>query len=477
MEKDLLQQSLIPYLDCTAHPFALKIAFPDRLRNSPVNEEGPFIILNQREPLTRLFMGKMVTKTGSAFKDLFLLIQRDNYLLPGDTLSSLTNTRLEDLWQQAFRLLSTKGGEPVTFYGNPADDGKLVPFRSLFHCWFRNLFFHPPCPACGKLLDLCTADDVLQAHNLPAYSSSLNRFLYCPSCLDEGSPAVFFTSRKEESDAPALLDVHDLVREFGKVPEHAEGAFPCPSCPEKASCYGPEGKAAQRIVPFSFFPFYLLVFDSYPVQTIDLLKPDAEIQAEIPVEAAPREDLPAPVEEVEEAAVEEREEDEQALRDILLSIRRKWKADLPKPEKKPEVPEAQEIKEGPKERLKKLPVDMLEKTMIFSPDAMQMNAAPEDGPTEKGSPEEAPPPPPPHEPQLEKTMIFSPGEMEQLSSPGTKAGGKDITPDQLEETMLAGSDTNGHEAKKPVEEKKRTEEIPETIIMSLDELEGKKHDK
>ena len=30
---------------------------------------------------------------------------------------------------------------------------------------------------------------------------------------------------------------------------------------------------------------------------------------------------------------------------------------------------------------------------------------------------------------------------------------------------------------KPAGEKKKTEEIPETIVMSLDDLEGKKHDK
>jgi len=492
-------QSLIPYLDNAAHPFALKIVFLNQTRKAPQNGVNPFIVLNDKEPLVRLFMGKVVTSTGNTVKDLFLLAQRDSYLLSEDMSSSLTNSRVETLWQEACRLLNTRNREPITFFANPMDDGTLVPFRSLFYCWFKELFFHPPCPACGGLLDLCTADDVLQAQGLPPYSSTLDRYLYCPSCTEGGTPISFFAPGKGNGGSPAFSGLDDLIRRFSELMGHADAAFPCPSCPEKVLCYDPEGKAAERIVPFSFFPFHLLAFDSYPVQAIDLVKPDSLVQTQIPMEAAPQQDQSAlmtevveteveeakeeeaKVEEVrvEEAKVEEAGEDKRALLGILSTIRHKWEAELPKPEKKPKV---QEIKEAPETDIKKLPVDMLEKTMIFSPGTMGMSPGYEDKPEKQPAPAEPapvepPPAPPPREVQLEKTMIFSPEEMEQVSSPGTKKAGGDVTPDQLEKTMLAGSDTKGHEEEKPAEEKKKTEEIPETIIMSLDELEGKKHDK
>ena len=482
-------QSLIPCLDNAAHPFVLKIVFLDQAHTAPDSKVNPFIVLNDREPLARLFLAKAVTSTGNTVKDLFLLAQRDSYPPSEDMPSALTNSRMEALWQKACRLLNNRTTEPITFFTNPADDEMPVPFRSLFCCWFKELFFHPLCPACGRLLDLCIADDVLQAQGLPPYSSTLDRYLYCPSCTEAGTSSGFFAPQGQEGGSPVSSGLDELIRRFGALMEREDAAFPCPSCPEKKLCYGPEGKAVERIVPFSFFPFHLLAFDSYPVQAIGLLKPESLIQAEIPAEAAPQQDQPVvmmtevekaagkeamPEETGEKAELEEAEGDKRTLLDMLLAIRHKWEADLPAPDRTPEV---RKVKEVPQKEITKLPVDMLEKTMIFSPGTMDTSPGPEAKPEKQPAPVEPPTAPPPREVQLEKTMIFSPGEMEQVSSPGAKEAGEDVAPDQLEKTMLAGADIKGREEEKPVEKKKITEEIPETIIMSLDELEGKKHDK
>ncbi|NVN90246.1 MAG: hypothetical protein HXX11_06540 [Desulfuromonadales bacterium] len=65
-----------------------------------------------------------------------------------------------------------------------------------------------------------------------------------------------------------------LIDSFGNVlkdPDPACG-FPCTRCPDHDACYGENRASQTRIVPFSFYPFYLLIFDSLSLPALDFLR-------------------------------------------------------------------------------------------------------------------------------------------------------------------------------------------------------------
>ncbi|OPX40639.1 MAG: hypothetical protein B1H13_06485 [Desulfobacteraceae bacterium 4484_190.3] len=476
MAQDSVLQSLIPYLDSTEHPFVLKIAFPAPTPHPRDNNHHSFIILNDANPLSRLFMGKLVTRNGSPLKDLYLLVQRDEPHFSPDLPHLRNNADIDHAWQEAVRFFSTSRNDVLSFTPETPGEKDFHPFQPLFYCAFRDLFLHPPCPSCGAPLELCTDNEVLEAAGLPPYAVSLQRYLYCPSCIAAGNGPLFFILRGKDDDLPVVKDLQFLIREFGKVLGNAEASLPCTSCPEATTCYGHEEKAGNRIIPFSFFPFYLLVFDSYPVDALNLLKsplpkaasPEIEVQEQPPKQAEPARDAP----------VEEPETDPAAVLEVLLSLRKKWAAAIPKPA---EPPAEKEEKTPPAQDMKELPVDMLEKTMIFSPAEMDSPGSAPKTPAGKELPPDAssePPQAPPGEVVLEKTMIFSPGTVPGPSSATKKpASPKPEVPtpeDLLEKTVISSPEGKKQETPEQKKKARETEAIPETVIMSLDDLKGKK---
>lgn len=482
MTQDSALQSLIPYLDSTQHPFALRIAFPARTRDSRDNSSDSFVILNDTDPLARLFMGKLVTSTGSTLKDLYLLVQRDEYCLYPPLPHLHNNTDIEHAWQEAARLSAATRRGALSFAPGPAGVKHILPFRSLFYCALRDLFFHPPCPSCGGLLELCTDDQMLKPAGLAPYATSIQRYLYCPSCIGAGNTPLFFVPRKEQTDPSTLADLIGLIRGFRPILANAKESFPCSRCPEKDACYTSEGKAERRIVPFSFFPFYLMAFDSYPVDAMDCLNAPSLKAASSAVEfieEPPKDAGPQPA-----ARPQQAEEGPAAVMDVLLALRKKWAGALPKPD---EPPVPRETKQAPEQDIKELPVDMLEKTMIFSPAEMETANSTMETPTEQDAPpslSSEPPQTPPPEVVLEKTMIFSPGTVPAPPSAKEKpprkappAGPQPREPapeDLLEKTVANTPGGEKHHAPEQAKKARETEAIPETVIMSLDDLKGRK---
>jgi hypothetical protein len=470
VDKGLAVQSLVPYLDKARHPFVLKLAFPGQPKGHSGNLPDPFVVLYDSDPLTRVFMGKMVTDTGDAFKDIFLLTQRDGYPRSVPALDVLTNRAVDGLWQDAFRLRNTSGGKSITLSANLKGDKTFLPFRSLFYCAFRDRFFHPPCPTCGGLLDLCRADERLKAGGLPPYSASLDRYLYCPSCSEVETAPGFYAPSKGKNDPPSLLDAGDLIRAFGKIDDDVTGAFPCGRCSEKVSCYGAEGKALRRIFPFSFFPFYLLAFEAYPAHAMDFLGLVSGASPEREVAVLQEQKKSVPEEPLADERTPASKETAIAVTKLIVNIRKKWQADLERIEKADEA--RQEVMEP---EAKPVPEPMLEKTMFFSPGALNaMSSTPGGTPKEK-TPPVAPTEPPAQEIQLEKTMIFSPDTVGRIASPPPPT--PPVSGDRLKETVIQAPDTIKVEETRPVPPEKKAEAVPETIIMSLDDLKGKKHDR
>lgn len=233
----------------------------------------PFLVMSDSDPLTRLIGAQFLTDAGSELRKVFLLVQKDQYRMRRDELLPFSNKDIEDCWHRAFSFYSEEkqGYSLIILADQISEKGRLRPFQPLFFCRNKELFFHPPCPKCGLLLQQCDHDDFLINSGLEAYSSSLKRYLYCPSCSSSGS-SDFYVYELDNSDPPFLKDRRTLIKEFGFLRERrVETDLPCSDCMNHQECYGPEQQVYLRIVPFSFYSFYMLMFEAMSLNAPDFL--------------------------------------------------------------------------------------------------------------------------------------------------------------------------------------------------------------
>jgi hypothetical protein len=111
-------------------------------------------------------------------------------------------------------------------------------------------------------LKLCRDDALLGHRGLPPYTGSLVRLLYCETCAGLSAEAPFYIRRKSDNLPDFVHDKDALVARWqhllATLPDDAD--LPCRGCKEQKVCYGPQALANQRIAPFAFYPFYLLMF-------------------------------------------------------------------------------------------------------------------------------------------------------------------------------------------------------------------------
>ncbi|RJR49624.1 MAG: hypothetical protein C4576_06515 [Desulfobacteraceae bacterium] len=252
---------MLPYLQSEEGRFSL--GFTEESRSSSY----PFVILSESSPFSRLIDARILSDAGSGLGHVSILLQRDRYSLPGQNeLWPLNNMDIEQAWDQAFQ----RGGDLLLRLGSPTREGRLLPFRSLFFCREANRYFEPFCPKCASPLEQCRDDDVLARFHLDAYSTSLKRYLYCPSC---GGRSDFYIFEREDSDPADLNDRRALIKDFGQVLSGSKSppGFPCKECPEQQLCYGDRNEALSRIVPFSFYPFFMLILKPVSLCSTDFL--------------------------------------------------------------------------------------------------------------------------------------------------------------------------------------------------------------
>jgi hypothetical protein len=274
MKHDEKSPSLHPYLEQNQPHFYLKIGLktedPAELEKIPF----PFYLVSDSDPLIRYHEGQFVTDSGSAIQKVFLLVQRDQYLVKKDELRPILNPNIDAGWQKGFSFHSRGGKDSslLLLANQTSKDDRLVPFQPLFFCKTRKAYFSPPCPSCGSPLEQCYDDVLLAEKGLQPYSTSLRRYLFCPSCSTQ-DPLYFFVYALESADPPGLRDSSALIQEFGKLvsKESPASSIPCASCERLRACYGADRLALSRIVPFSFYPFYALIFEAPSIQAADFL--------------------------------------------------------------------------------------------------------------------------------------------------------------------------------------------------------------
>ncbi|MDH4265427.1 MAG: hypothetical protein OEW45_07290 [Deltaproteobacteria bacterium] len=273
MKNNINAPSLWTYLNPNQNNFTLKISLTTQDSSTLEKTSFPFLVLTDSDPLSRLLEAKFITAAGNEVKKVFLLIQRDQYLLAQDDFWPLNNKDIYSSWQKAFSFHAAKKEDGSFVILHPVNQKEgLLPWQPLFFCKAKELYFHPVCPQCGFELNQCEDDAVLARSGLQAHSTSLKRYLFCPSCFS-GGKSDFYAYAVDNFDPPALKDRFNLIKEFGKLDKNRQPAdlFPCLDCPDHPGCYGPNFLALSRIVPFSFYPFFMFIFEAMSLNAKDFL--------------------------------------------------------------------------------------------------------------------------------------------------------------------------------------------------------------
>jgi hypothetical protein len=276
VKEDIVETaSLRSYLEPTGAKFYLRFSLISQDASILEKSLVPFLVIDESDPLARLIEAELVTDAGSQVKRVFTVLQKDEYLVSADALWPFNNQDVDQCWQKAFSFYSDKApDQPVVVLSDQIrKDGGLSPFQSLFLCKAKQVFFGPRCPVCGSPLHQCYDDDLLTDLGLQPYTSSLKRYLFCPSCFDLVGKSDFYVFALENSDPPMLKDRWELIREFGQLTEDKNHVdqFPCALCAQHEECYGSDGLCVSKIIPVSFYPFYMLIFDAMSVSAPEFL--------------------------------------------------------------------------------------------------------------------------------------------------------------------------------------------------------------
>lgn len=271
---DIKKFSLLPYLEAVNSDFYLKISLSTEDPSLLEKTAFPFLVITDSDPLSRMIEARFLTGAGSELMRVCLTVQKDRYGLAKDGLWPVNNKDIDEFWQRTFSICAQGKQDPsfILLSYQIGEKGRLTALEPLFFCKTRQLFFAPPCPRCGFPLEQCLDDDLLIQSGLQPYSASLKRYLFCPSCLPKGN-ADFYVYEMESSDPPSVKDRYALVREFRLLCEgkNQTTRIPCVNCTKNQECYGSGHEAPARIVPFSFYPFYLFIHEAMSLNAPDFL--------------------------------------------------------------------------------------------------------------------------------------------------------------------------------------------------------------
>jgi hypothetical protein len=266
--------SLLSYLDASRGNFHLDPSLTSDDSAALERSPFPFLTITDTDPLTQLIEARIRSDAGSEIARVFLLVQRDRYLLAKDALWPVNNRGIEDAWQKAFSFYSSENRDNsfITLAGQLDDQGGPAQLSSLFFCKTMRVFFHPPCPKCGAPLQQCEDEELLGKAGLQSYSVSLKRYLYCRTCATAGK-LDFYVYELEPSDPQTLRDRSALIKKFKLLVEGNRNVeqFPCIGCPNYKDCYGADQRVLSRIVPFSFYPFHMFIFKAMSLNALDFL--------------------------------------------------------------------------------------------------------------------------------------------------------------------------------------------------------------
>lgn len=260
------QASLLPFLQPSG--CAPRLALTEGVTDASY----PFAVVDNSAPFSRVIRGSFLTDGGSRLKDVFLVLQRDRYHLENTAFSKITNIEIEASWVRVKTRASAGlcGDGLIELASHLSVGEKSKMFAPLLFCREKQLFLPLLCPSCSRELELCSDDELLQHKGLHPYSTSVRRYLYCPSCSNSAQ-SEFFVREREDSDPLFLSDGMDLLRRLLRHKDGGVGnnAFPCASCSEQDTCYGDANSVRSRLLPLSFYPFHMMIVAAPALNALD----------------------------------------------------------------------------------------------------------------------------------------------------------------------------------------------------------------
>ncbi len=259
--------SLIPYLQ-DGRGFQLNLQNPP-----PDNAQlaGDCLSAPGADPVSRLLKAELLTGAGQGLEELLLLLSRDSYPSVDIDPAIVSNSLVDRIWRDSHEFFQSLPAfqQPLELFRPPDSPLEMPRFKSVFHCSRLKRYFHPPCPFCGRELELAEDDHLLDLHGLPPYSSSLERFLFCPRCI-QGEAAVFYNIRTYRVTAQKVQvkNSEELVSSWGQLIEKAATGsnLPCIDCPESGRCFSQEKAVLQHVNILAFYPFYMFIFKAPGMQ-------------------------------------------------------------------------------------------------------------------------------------------------------------------------------------------------------------------
>ncbi len=240
---------------------------------------------NFGDTLSVSYQSRLLDGTGCPVKNVTLLLQRDEYSQLQNH-PRITNTDIDRCWQSALTARAPADSDNRGFiFRNQIDqDGKLRPFASLFYCQKKDNYFHPPCSRCGKMLQLCLDDNLLEEFGLAHYTTSSDRYLYCPNCTPlHGKP--WYTKERKRKDNAAVADLADLLESFGAISAAVDEdlGFACFNCDCHDKCFG-HTNDIMPVAAISFYPFNMLITAERNLSGAEFLAMVAGAPAQKPTE-------------------------------------------------------------------------------------------------------------------------------------------------------------------------------------------------
>ena len=275
MNSYLEKPSLIPYLKATDRSFFLKLSVTTNGNTRPKGPGFPFFIVSDTDPLSFILEARILSDAGANIKPVFLLTQKDEYDVVKNEIYPLTNPDIDRAWQHLYAFLKNRSENDAVylFKDQLGDNGTLLAWSPLFFCQHRKEFFQPPCPQCGFPLEIVLDDALLSDFGLQSYTKSLKRYLFCAHCYDSRNESNFYVRKLASSDPTILKDQQDLICGFSQLAQDANpnANIPCLKCDGFQQCYETDQLAKTRIIPISFYPFYMIALPAPSVHFLDLL--------------------------------------------------------------------------------------------------------------------------------------------------------------------------------------------------------------
>jgi hypothetical protein len=266
--------SLMPYLNSCFPGIGLRLDSVE----APSEHEAA-TSADSDAAFTTMRNGRIIIDGHNVLTDFMMLSQADTYAFGTSELAPVTNLDVERSWQQAWDRMQETPGEtrapdaPVILPAQLDSKGGLKAVRPLFYCRQKGRYAHLLCPFCGGALTLCCDDDLLEAAGLAVYSSSLERYLFCPVCHQDAAEAPFYRYSVPAAAPARAQGGNDLLVAYSRLLSRSDLALdlPCIGCDEAAACYGAETAVLNRMIPVQFYPFHMFLLKAPTLNALDFL--------------------------------------------------------------------------------------------------------------------------------------------------------------------------------------------------------------